>query len=172
MKAAVVCNGPSSVAFRDSLGYDYTIGCNIPWTRVDSTVILDGNVIERWSKDPWLIKCPVYFTTRAWRTTDEIKFREYILNNNLFIDLMPDYPEFYSAGHVAALIMCENDFTHLDIYGVDSMFEDTVLSFTNTLVNDYNPDSEQQRIVNWRLNWKKLQNDFPDVHFNFIRGQE
>ena len=153
MKAAVVCNGPSSVAFRDSLGYDYTIGCNIPWTRVDSTVILDGNVIQCWAKTPSLIECPAFFTTRAWRTADEVKFRDYILDNNLFIDLMPDYPEFYSAGHVAALVMCENDFTHLDIYGVDSMFEDTVASFTNDLVNDHNPDSEIQRIMNWRINW-------------------
>ena len=79
MKAAVVCNGPSSVAFRDSLGYDYTIGCNIPWTRVDSTVILDGNVIHCWAKTPSLIECPAFFTARAWRTADEVKFRDYIL---------------------------------------------------------------------------------------------
>jgi hypothetical protein len=82
---------------------------------------------------------------------------------------MPDVKEFFSAGHVAAQIMCENDFTELDIYGVDSMFKDTVESFTNTLIDDCNPDSERQRIVNWRLNWDKLQNDYPEVTFNFIR---
>jgi len=65
--------------------------------------------------------------------------------------------------------MCENDFTELDIFGVDSMFKDTVESFTNTLVYDHNPDSELQRIVNWRLNWDKLQNDYPEVTFNFIK---
>ena len=83
--------------------------------------------------------------------------------------MMPDAPEFFSAGHVAAQIMCENDFTELDIFGVDSMFKDTVESFTNTLVYDHNPDSELQRIVNWRLNWDKLQNDYPEVTFNFIK---
>jgi hypothetical protein len=169
MKAAVVCNGPSRFAFQENLEYTYTIGCNIPWTKVDSTVILDGNVIERWSRDLSLISCPAFFTTKAWRATDEYKIREYILDNNLFIDLMPDFPEFYSAGHIAALIMCESDFTELDIYGVDSMFKDTVESFTNTLVHDHNPDSEMQRIVNWRTNWDKLQNDYPEVIFNFIR---
>jgi hypothetical protein len=169
MKAAVVCNGPSRFAFNKNLKYNYTIGCNIPWTKVDSTVILDGNVIHRWAGDSNLISCPAFFTTRAWRTADEIRFRNYIIDNNLFIDLMPDYPEFYSAGHVAALVMCENDYTELDIFGVDSMFEDTVESFTNTLVYDFNPDSEQQRIVNWRLNWDKLQNDYPEVTFNFIK---
>ena len=169
MRGAVVANGQSRTRFNSSNGYNYTIGCNIPWTKVDATVILDGNVIERWSRDLSLISCPAFFTTRAWRSTDEYKIREYILDNNLFIDLMPDAPEFYSAGHVAAMIMCENDFTELDIYGVDSMFEDTVESFTNTLINDYNPDSEVQRIVNWRLNWDKLQNDYPEVTFNFIR---
>ena len=170
MKAAVVCNGPSRFAFPGKLAYNYTIGCNIPWTNVDSTVILDGNVIHRWVKDPTLISCPAFFTTRSWRIAGEIKFRDYIVDNNLFIDLMTDYPEFYSAGHVAALIMCENDFTELDIFGVDSMFKDTVESFTNTLIDDHNPDSEQQRIVNWRLNWDKIQNDYPEVTFNFIKG--
>ena len=169
MKAAVVCNGPSRFAFQENLKYNYTIGCNIPWTKVDSTVILDSNVVERWSRDLNLISCPAFFTTRAWRSTDEYKIREYILNNNLFIDLMPDVREFFSAGHVAAQIMCENEFTELDIFGVDSMFEDTVVSFTNTLVDDYNPDSERQRIVNWRINWDKLQKDYPEVIFNFIR---
>lgn len=169
MKGAVLANGPSRIIFSNYGGYNYTIGCNIPWTKVDSTVILDGNVIQRWSRDLKLISCPAFFTTRAWRVADEVKIREYILDNGLFIDMIPDFPEFFSAGHVAAQIMCDNDFTELDIFGVDSMFKDTVESFTNTLVDDYNPDSEKQRIVNWRLNWDKLQNDYPEVTFNFIK---
>ena len=168
MKGAVVCNGPSRFAFKESLEYNYIIGCNIPWTKVDSTVILDGNVMHRWERDPKLISCPAFFTTRSWRIADEIRFRNYILDNNLFVDLMPDYPEFYSAGHVAALIMCENDYTELDLYGVDSMFTETVESFTNTLINDHNPDSERQRVVNWRLNWLKIQDEYSNVKFNFI----
>jgi hypothetical protein len=168
MKAAIIGNGPSRLAFTSSNMYNYTIGCNIPWTKVDSTVILDSNVIERWARDLKLISCPVFFTTRSWRTTDEIKIRDYIINNNLFIELIPDYPEFYSAGHIAAQIMCKKEFSELDLYGVDSMFSNTVKSFTNTLVPDHNPDSEHQRIVNWRKNWDKLQNDYPDVIFNFI----
>ena len=39
MKGAVVANGPSRTRFNSSDGYNYTIGCNIPWTKVDSTVI-------------------------------------------------------------------------------------------------------------------------------------
>jgi hypothetical protein len=169
MKAAVVCNGPSRFAFQENLKYNYTIGCNIPWIKVDSTVILDSNVVERWSRDLNLISCPAFFTLKSWMTTDELKIRNYILEHNLFIELLPQYPEFYSAGHIAASIMCKQNYTELDIFGVDSMFEDTVESFTNTLVNDYNPDSERQRIVNWRLNWDKLQKDYPEVIFNFIR---
>ena len=172
MKAAVVCNGPSRFAFQENLKYNYTIGCNIPWTNVNATVILDSNVIERWSRSPELISCPAFFTTRAWRSADEVKFRNYILDNKLFIELIPDHPEFYSAGHVAALIVCNKGYTDLDIFGVDSMFEDTVESFTNTLINDHNPDSEKQRINNWRFIWNKLQNDFPNVSFNFIRGNK
>jgi hypothetical protein len=170
MKAAVVGNGPSRFAYTPSDGHSYTIGCNIPWTKVDSTIILDDNVIQRWSKDLSLISCPAFFTTKSWRTTDEVKIREYILNTGLFIDMLPDFPEFFSAGHVAAKLMCEMNYTELDIFGIDSLFRDTVESFTNTLVYDYNPDSEKQRIVNWRKNWDKLQNDYPDVTFNFIKA--
>ena len=47
MKAAVVRNGPSRFAFQENLKYNYTIGCNIPWTNVNATVILDSNVIEQ-----------------------------------------------------------------------------------------------------------------------------
>lgn len=169
MKGAVVGNGPSRTRFSNPNGYNYTIGCNIPWTKVDATVILDGNVIERWTRDLTLISCPAFFTVRAWQTADEYKIREYIINNNLFIDLMPDAPELFSSGHVAAQIMCENEFTELDIYGIDSMFKYTVESFTNTLVDDHNPDSEMQRIVNWRKNWEKLQSDYPEVSFNFVK---
>lgn len=169
MKAAVVCNGPSRFAFQENLKYNYTIGCNIPWTKVNSTVILDSNVVERWSRDLNLISCPAFFTRKSWMATDELKIRNYILEHNLFIGLLPQYPEFYSAGHVAASIVCKNNYKELDIFGVDSMFEDTVVSFTNTLVDDHNPDSERQRIVNWRINWDKLQKDYPEVIFNFIR---
>ena len=62
----------------------------------------------------------------------------------------------------------KKEFTEIDLYGIDSMFTNTVKSFTNTLVHDKNPDSEHQRIVNWRKNWDKLQNDYPNVIFNFI----
>jgi len=169
MKAAVVGNGPSRIRFSNYGGYNYIIGCNIPWIKVNATVILDGNVIERWSKDLDLISCPAFFTSKSWRITDEVKIREYILSNGLFIDMIPDYPEFFSAGHVAAKLMCDMNYTELDIFGIDSLFKDTVESFTNTLIEDYNPDSEKQRIVNWRKNWDKLQTDYPDVSFNFIR---
>lgn len=51
MKAALLCNGPSRVAFKSRLGYNYVIGCNIPWTEVDSTVIFDVEVLNHmWEK--------------------------------------------------------------------------------------------------------------------------
>jgi hypothetical protein len=169
MRGAVVGNGPSRNIFSNYGGYNYIIGCNIPWTKVNATVILDGNVIERWSRDLNLISCPAFFTRKSWMTTDEVKIREYILNNGLFIDMIPDPPEFFSAGHIAAKLMCKMNYTELDIFGIDSLFKNTVESFTNTLVDDYNPDSENQRIVNWRVNWDKLQNEYPNVIFNFIK---
>jgi hypothetical protein len=62
MKCAVLCNGPSRFDYQPSTEYDYVIGCNVPWTDVDATVIVDEVVVERWSKQPDLNKLPAYFS--------------------------------------------------------------------------------------------------------------
>jgi hypothetical protein len=46
MKCAVLCNGPSRSAYNPEKEYAYRIGCNIPWTKVDCTVILDPQMVK------------------------------------------------------------------------------------------------------------------------------
>jgi hypothetical protein len=170
MKIAVLCNGPSRVAFEDSLEYNYVIGCNVPWTVVDSTIIMDTNVVDAWANNFELIKVPVYFSSKAWMRTDEIRIRKYLHDNNRFAGLIDGpYP---SAGHFAALIAIQKGATHLDIFGCDSMFEHTVKSYTDTLLNDVNEYFQLQRVENWRAAWKQLQDGYPEVSFNFIKDSK
>jgi hypothetical protein len=174
VKAAVLCNGPSRVAYKGRLGYDYVIGCNIPWTDVDGTVILDSNVIHAWSENPSLIKCSedqIFITKKAWMTADELKFRDFITNrfSIQLIDKDFNIPEMYSAGHVAASIALNLYVDQIDIYGCDSYYEQTVESFTSSYINDVNKDSEQQRIDNWRKHWIKIQDKYSEVIFNFVK---
>ena len=172
--AAVLCNGPSRLAFKGKLGYDYVMGCNIPWTTVDGTVIMDGNIMHAWFAKPNLIQCKedqVFVTKQAWRTAGELKFQDYIENRYAvnIIDTEYKVPEMYSSGHVAASIVLNMYVDVIDIYGCDSYFTNTVESFTSTYVNDVNKDSEQQRIDAWRKHWNALQNKYSEVEFNFIR---
>ena len=68
MYCAVLCNGSTRSLFVDSSQYNYIIGCNIPWTKVDSTVIMDVGVLDKWNTP-----CNFYASDRAWR---EFRVRE------------------------------------------------------------------------------------------------
>ena len=113
----------------------------------------------------------MFVTKQAWRTTDEVKFRNFITNRYYIEIIDSEYklPEIYSTGHAAAKIACNMNYNELDIYGCDSYFTDTVKSYTNDFVVDINIDSEQQRINTWRLHWDTLQKDYPHITFNFIK---
>jgi len=165
MKVAVLCNGPSRVVFRDSLEYDYVIGCNIPWTVVDATVILDPEIIHYMGLHPELIKIPAYFSRKAWMITDEIKKRK--LFDPYLIELInPKYP-YPSAGHVAVEVMIRNGATTIDIYGCDSWFADTIESCTHDYVNT--SDETKRCIGAWRTRWNQIIEDNPNVTLNFIK---
>lgn len=170
MKIAVLCNGPTRVVFDDSMEYDHVIGCNIPWTVVDFTVIMDSNIIDAWANDFEKIKVPAYFTPKAWMRTDELRIRKYLLDNNRFLGLIDD--PLPSAGHYAAKVAINMGANELDIFGCDSMFEQSVKSYTDMLVNDVNEYFQVQRVENWREFWKKLQESHPEVSFNFIKGSK
>lgn len=166
MKVAVLCNGPSREVFRDSLEYEFVIGCNIPWTVVDATVILDPEVIHYLAKHPQLINIPAYFSRKAWMITDEIKKRKFF--EPYLIELIdPKYP-YHSAGHVAVEAMIRKGATEIDIFGCDSWFESTIESYTHQYVDT--SDETKRCIEAWRTKWKTIIENNPNVTINFIKG--
>ena len=158
MKCAVLCNGPSRIDYQPSSEYNYVMGCNIPWTAVNATVILDVNVLEQW-KTPSNFYCSV----AAWRELrDRTRFTKYFLG---FIDTLPDYD---SAGHAACRKVLEMNPDAINIYGCDSWFVNNTDSYTHQYVDSRSVDMTKNVSV-WRSRWYDLMDSHKNVEFNFIR---
>jgi hypothetical protein len=164
MKAAVLCNGPSRVAFQGKEGYDYVIGCNIPWCgEVDSTVVLDVGVVAKWWKEK-LPKIPTWFSEHAWRET-KFRNRDYFMES--FLGLVKPLPEYDSSGHVACSKLIELGYKEIDIYGCDSWFTEMTDSYTHQFV-DSRPSDTSKHIVGWRKRWNTIIDGNPEVKITFI----
>jgi hypothetical protein len=170
MRIAVLCNGPSRVDYTSSLGYDYVIGCNVPWTEVDATVVLDEIVIDLWSKTPDLITVPVYFSRKAWMYTDSIKKRS--LFEPYLIEILDILPDFDSSGHNAVKCAIRKGASEVDVYGCDSWFEQTIVSHSHKYFKNLNPDDSAKHVNGWRKRWKEIMDGSPDVKINFIRKEK
>lgn len=170
MKCAILGNGPSRSLYNTENDYTVKIGCNIPWTTVDWTMIMDEEVMIAWSKNPQVITCPIYASVEAWRYSATIKFRDYIVGQDLFRGMFKRLPEVsgtkYCSGHYAALNAIELGYKHLDLYGMDSYFEDNIESSTR----EYIPLVVTNNAAKWRKVWNEIISSNPDVTFNFIRG--
>lgn len=164
MKAAVLCNGPSRVAFQSRLGYDYVIGCNIPWSEeVNSTVVLDIGVVQQWYKRNFR-NVPTWFSRHAWRETN---FTRRAFFRDSFLGLVDPLPEYDSSGHVACSKVIELGYKEIDIYGCDSWFIDNTDSYTHQYV-DGRPNDRSKHIIGWRKRWEDIINGHPDVKITFI----
>ena len=170
MKCAVLCNGPSRVDFQSREGYTYVIGCNIPWFKeVDATVIVDEIVVDRWHREPDIISVPAYFSTRAWRHTDTHHRRDFFIPRMIgVVDVLPDYD---SSGHVAVSCMIMKGFKEIDVWGCDSWFDQTIVSYTHQYFKNLNPDDSKKHVIGWRNRWKTIMEEFPDVTINFKRAK-
>jgi hypothetical protein len=171
MKCAVLCNGPSRVAYIPSTEYDFVIGCNIPWTDVDATVVLDEAVVELWAKTPDLIKVPTYFSVAAWRQTDAVrKYQPREFFKKFMVEIItPMYP-FHSSGHNACEIAIKKGYKQIDIYGCDSWFSSVVESYTRSFVPKGGAEG-MKHVQGWRKRWHEIMTAHPDVTLNFIKHE-
>ena len=168
-RAALLCNGPSREDFLDSTsGYDYILGCNIPWySDVNATVIVDEKMIELWHATPELINCNAYFSKKAWIYASVNKFKDFYADKLIeIIDVLPDYD---SSGHVGCKILIKQGYKDIDVWGCDSWWDKTIVSYTHNFTKNLNPDDSPKHIKGWRDHWIKIMNDNPDISINFRR---
>lgn len=168
MKVAVLGNGPSRLSYLKHVSeYDTVAGCNAPWTRVDWTVVLDEEVVQRWAREPDLITVPTYFSRHAWAETDAIKKREFF--KPFLIDLVYPAKEYDTSGHIACRILIKNGYTEIDLYGFDSYWKDTIESLSHNLFKNHPDPNSKKHYEGWRKMWNKIQEDNPGVKLNFKR---
>lgn len=173
--AALLGNGPSRKFYDPSKVYDYRLGCNIPWTDVDATLILDENIIKLWWKNHDLIKVPAYISKEAWMRGDELKtFRPMINEKNFLLGLVDKIPNSNeSSGNVAARKLIELGYKRIDIYGCDAAFIEAhghnTKSYTREFISNIDMINNSYK---WKLRWDELVKNNPDVTFNFIKGHE
>ena len=157
MKTALLCNGPSRLEYNPEIEYDYVIGCNIPWTKVNSTVIVDVNVLDK--LQPLI---PFYCSRMAWiNCNKQNRYSDYLIE---LFDTLKDYD---STGHCAARILLKMNVSEIDIYGCDSWFENNTESFTHKYIDSRSSDMSKNISV-WRSRWYEMMADNPKVKFNFI----
>ena len=168
-KVAVLCNGPSRSAYDPNTEYAYRIGCNIPWTKVDCTVILDPQMVKVIIKDISLIDCKVYFSQAAWDYVEEVGAKS--LFSDIYLGIIQKTKKGMSSGNLACLKMVELGYTDIDVYGADAMTTNDIRS--NNVSKSYTRnflDSDSMNMSpNWRINFNKMIEDHPNVKFNFIR---
>lgn len=177
MKAAILGNGPSRVAY--SAGdYDLVIGCNIPWTTVDSTVIVDCVMVNKLLKSPEILPAgtKLHLSPRAKaairRKAAGVFHSSSIAKSLLAMEdrSVEIKDKWKSSGHCAAMVAILLGATDLWLFGFDSVFEVTLESYTGIYVKPIMPKTHKGRVMEWRAHWKKIMGDYPAVKFNFVRG--
>lgn len=170
MKCAVLCNGPSRVSYTGRGEYDYVIGCNIPWTNCDSTVILDGLVIDTWNNDRTIVNVPVHYGTEAWKRAEQLDKQFF---SQYYQEVIKVDPTYHSSGHNAVEIMIRYGYKTVDVYGCDSWFNGDVSSSTHSIVirpeGPNYPLRMKERVTGWKIRWKQMMENNPKVTINFIR---
>ena len=166
-KVAVLCNGPSRSAYDPNTEYAYRIGCNIPWTKVDCTVILDPQMANLIASDRSLIDCKIYFSDNAWEHVKDKSVFE-----DIFLGTIAKTKKGMSSGNMACMKLVELGYKDIDIYGADAMTTSDIRS--NNVTKSYTRkflDSDGINMSpNWRTNWNRMIEQYPDVKFNFIKG--
>jgi hypothetical protein len=169
MIAALLCNGPSRFSyFNSEENYSVVAGCNVPWTNVDWTVILDEEVVQKWGDQPNLITVPAYFSKHAWMETDAIRKRPQF--EKYFLGLVYPGKEFDTSGHVATSVLIDKGYKEIHVYGADSQWHDTLESASHAMFTNHPDPDSNSHIQGWRNRWKKIQKSNPDVKIVFKRN--
>lgn len=172
MIGAVVGNGPSKHRFetRGHGAYDYVLGCNIPGIHVDATIILDEEIAHIIGINPSLIECPIIISKKARIVLE--KYTSSYSKFDIIEEFNHDADSWLNAGHYAAMYLIGLGCTKIDIWGCDSIFDNSIASSTDKLVKK--EDTTDARFYkNWRKLWDGIFKNNSTVKFEikqFNRG--
>jgi len=157
MKTAILGNGPSRILYNSENDFDLVIGCNIPWTKVDATILCDREIVDVIKNDFTLIQVPVIISNIVYERMKEFR----IVESFTILDVFKP-KEWHNAAHYAADYLMTKEVEEIQIYGCDSIFENDLSSVTDEKI-EKKMDSERF-IRQWRKVWsKKFENDIKFV---------
>lgn len=159
-----------------------TIGCNIPFCRVDYNVVFDENVLLKILENPKCINEDAKYIIS--NITHEVIKRDEKLKKFFEPKIDSLYKmmngERKSSAHYACLAMISKGFNKLNIYGCDNYFGDRncLDNWTHNIENPhYIPENLNNRLSkdtlfnkceSWNRSWHIMINQHPKVEFNFI----
>ena len=166
MRSALLCNGPSRTLYPGKDGYDYVMGCNIPWAEVDGLTMVDVPVARHYATHA-IPNCKVFMPEVCWGTLKHfkiagVKATNYIIETDRLGRIIEVPKELYSSGHMAALELIRLGSTEIDIYGCDSYFANTVESSTWDYIKSNRSEKRQiEQLNGWKVRWDliKAQNE-------------
>lgn len=168
MKVAVLGNGKSRFLFTTPKEYDYIIGCNIPWTDVDTTVIIDEKVVEFLykNKQKFEYRQNTIFSRKSWTKVLEIQAEDYFLPNfNSIVEMSEGID---SSAHIALKHALTLDgISSVHVYGCDSRWTDNISSRTHVYVNN-KPPNETVAVSVWNSRWDEIIQNSKNVEILFI----
>lgn len=158
MRAAVLGNGKSRFLFTNPKDYDIIIGCNIPWTYVDTTVIIDEKVVEFLykNKDKSSYCSNIIFSRKSWNKVLELEAESYFLPTlNSIVEMSEGID---SSAHIGLKYLLElGTIETVHMYGCDSRWSTDISSRTHGYVSN-KPPNELITISMWNTRWDEIIN--------------
>jgi hypothetical protein len=168
MKAAVLGNGKSRFLYTNPNEYDYVIGCNIPWTNVNDTVIIDEKVVEYLynNKEKYKYCHKTIFSRKSWTKIIELHAEYYFSPHITKIIEIEEGID--SSAHIALKYILSLDrFSTIHLYGCDSRWSNDTSSRTHQYVNNKPPD--QSTILSlWNSKWDSIIDQNMGIDIMFI----
>ena len=155
----VVGNGPSRKHFKKFDQNNFVVGCNLSDRSLplDATVVIDPAVINHIINNQIDYLPPLIITQGVKK----------IINKNNFdvpvSTVLDTRSKGNSSGHFATDYLLHRGYTHIHMWGCDSLFEDTVESFTREQIPNEPANSKNWK--RWRNAWHNVFAEKKDVQF-------
>jgi hypothetical protein len=177
MRCNVLCNGPSRISYKEN--NLPSIGCNIPWSSVNYTVIFGNDVIDIVDEDMNLIPQSTKLIVSNI-TLEYLKQKNLLIKfkNKIYSVYNYDLNHRYSVGHVAVLTMISMGFKNIDVYGCDNYFDDLLCTdsytrkwkiTTKNLKKFHNEAELINRGKKWKEEWSYILKKYNKINIKFIK---
>lgn len=168
MKVAVLGNGKSRFLFTNPKEYDYIIGCNIPWTDVNSTVIIDEKVVEFLydTRQKHNYSYNTIFSRKSWNKVLELEAESYF--SPLLNSIVEMAEGIDSSAHIALKhVLSFDDVEIVHLYGCDSKWNNDISSRTHYYV-DNKPPNQSATVSLWNNRWEEIIQNNKHVEILFL----